>query len=110
MGKNTNLTNYHSTIGNLYLTPLFTYEISIYKIFKNYVELAYHNIKYSTTYIEVKKEATYKKYKNFTLMICVELIGAPKSYLLQNHFSPMSLKEYKELVTKRFKRKRKHGN
>lgn len=107
MAKNISLTNYHSTIGNLYLTPLFTYEISIYKIFKNYVELAYHNIKYSTRYREVKKEASYKKYKNFTLMICVELIGAPKSYLLQNHFLPMSSEEYKELVTKRFKRKKK---
>ena len=107
MAKNISLTNYHSTIGNLYLTPLFTYEISIYKIFKNYVELAYHNIKYSTRYREVKKEVSYKKYKNFTLMICVELIGAPKSYLLQNHFSPMSSEEYKELVTKRFKRKKK---
>ena len=89
------------------VTPLFTYEISVYKIFKNYVELAYHNIKYSTRYREVKKEASYKKYKNFTLMICVELIGVPKSYLLQNYFSPMSSEEYKELVTKRFKRKKK---
>ena len=112
MASSTKLTSYQSTTGNgiLYLTPVFTYEICVYRVFKKYVELVFRSMKYSTTYLELKNEVKYKKYKKFTQMTCIELYGAPKYYLESNGYKVISQEEYKELVTKKFKRKKKHGN
>lgn len=107
MARNTVLTSYLSTTGNvLYLTPVFTYEISVYRIYKNYIELAYQNQKFSLSYIQINNKIIYKKYKNFILSISVDWIGAPKYYLEKNGYKPISLDDYKELTKPKKKRKK----
>lgn len=107
MARNTVLKSYLSTTGNiLYLTPVFTYDITIYRIYKKYVECAYQNQKYSLKYIPIKKDITYKKYKNCTVSISVELIGAPKYYLDKENYREITLDEYKELIKQKRKKKK----
>ena len=106
MASSTHLTSYLSTTGEiLYLTPVFTYDITIYRIYKNYIELAYQNQKYSINYIPIKNNQIYKYYKNCTVSINVELFGAPKYYLLKNGYKPISSEEYKELIKSKRKKK-----
>lgn len=106
MASTTSLTSYLSSTGDvLYLTPVFVYDVTIYRIYKNRIELAYQNQKYSIKYIPLNNKVIYKRGKKCIVSMTVELYGAPKYYLELKGYKPISKEEYKELI--KLKRKKK---
>lgn len=75
--------------GNEYLliADKFIYEVSIYKIFKDRVELAGTKLYSSNSKITIKKETIYKKRKKCIFMKSIEWIAAPKSFIEENHLN-----------------------
>lgn len=69
----------------LYVTPVFTYELSIVKLSKNLMETVYHCYKYSTTPVNIVKESKTEG----NLITTIDWIGAPKTFLINNNFKQL---------------------
>ena len=87
MAKRTVQKNFHSGVESLLVSDSFIYEVSLYKIFKDRVELAGSQLYSNSKKITIKKETIYKRTKEFTLMKCIDWIAAPKDFIEQNNIN-----------------------
>lgn len=87
-----------STSGNTILieTPKFQYEEVVYLIYpkekrmEQYMEKTINR----NTPLKVKTYTKYKRKKGVVIMITLDWVGAPKSFLTKYKFKPLNLKEW----------------
>lgn len=105
MARGTLPKSYLSSAGDLvlYLTPLFTYEICVYRLSKGLLETLYISTKYSLTPINITANSKYVKRGKDTIITTIDWIGAPKKFLLENKFSEVDIESLK------IKKRKKHG-
>lgn len=76
-----------SVTENLVASDFFGYEVSLYRIYKDRVELVGSRLYSSSKKLEILKEATYKREKDYILMKCIDWISAPKEYIEENNLN-----------------------
>ena len=81
---------------NIEVLPYFLYEVSFYKISENMANMLEKRYYKSDKLLNVK-ETTIKKYKHYTLIRYINLLGAPIEFIEDNY-----LPEY-ELIKKKKK-------
>lgn len=86
MVKRTNQVSYLS--GNNAVSPAlsFIYQISLCKIYKGRFELVGIKTYSSKEKLNIKKNAVYKREKDYILVKYIDWIGAPMEYILNNNF------------------------
>lgn len=87
MAKRTAQKSSPSGVESLLVSDSFVYEISLYKIFKDRVELAGSQLYSSPEKIKLKKETIYKRTKEYTLMKCIEWLAAPREFIIENNLN-----------------------
>lgn len=87
MAKRTVQKNFHSGVESLLVSDSFVYEVSLYKIFKDRVELAGSQLYSSPKKISIKKETLYKKTKEYTLMKYIDWLAAPRDFIIENNLN-----------------------
>lgn len=87
MAKRTVQKNSRSGVESLLVSDSFVYEVSLYKIFKDRVELAGSQLYSSPEKITIKKETLYKKTKEYTLMKCIDWLAAPRDFIIENNLN-----------------------
>lgn len=73
----------------LYVSPVFTYEVSVIRIFKGRTETIYRSNKYSLDPINITGSSRYVKHLSYTDVYTIEWVGAPKSFLIKNKFKKL---------------------
>lgn len=86
MAKRTALKSFRSGI-NLSPAPFFGYEVSLYKLYKDRVELVGSKLYSSPVKLTIKKETSYTKYEDCLLMKCVDWLYAPRDFIIENGFN-----------------------
>lgn len=87
MAKRSAQKSSRSGVESLLASDSFVYEVSLYKIFKDRVELAGSRLYSSPKKISIKKETLYKKTKEYTLMKCIDWLAAPKEFIIENNLN-----------------------
>lgn len=87
MAKRTIQKKSPSGVESLLVADSFIYEVSLYKIFKDRVELAGSQLYSSEEKLNIKKDTIYKRTMGFTLMKCIDWISAPKDFIEENHLN-----------------------
>lgn len=87
MAKRTIQKKSPSGIESLLVSNSFIYEISLYKIFKDRVELAGSQLYSSKEKLIISKDTLYTKEKDYILMKCIDWIAAPKNFIEENHLN-----------------------
>lgn len=86
MAKSTHTDNYLSGTGSkLSIMDSFVYELSVYKVFKDRAECLGSKYYSSPKELKIKKDSKVKKYKDFSICIYIDWIGAPKQYIIDNN-------------------------
>lgn len=66
--------------------PYFGYEVSLYKLYKDRVELISSRSYSSPIKLNIKKETIYKRLnKECLLMKCIDFLYAPQNYINENY-------------------------
>lgn len=74
-------------VESLLVTDSFIYEISLYKIYKDRVELAGSQFYSANKKLSIKKETVYKKVKDCVFMKCIEWVAAPRDFIKENNLN-----------------------
>lgn len=86
MAKNTHTDSYLSGTGSkISIMDSFVYELSVYKVFKDRAECLGSKYYSSPKELKIKKDCKIKKYKDFSICIYIDWIGAPKQYIVDNN-------------------------
>lgn len=80
--------------------PYFLYEVSIYKITKNMAGLLDSKYYKSDKLLKIKNEVESKKYKDYSIVRYIDLLGAPMEFIRENNLPIYELR-------KPFKKKKK---
>lgn len=70
--------------------PYFLYEISIYQIKKNMVRLLKSSYYKSNKLLNFKKYYYSKKYKSYSIIKYINLLGVPKEFIKENNLKEIS--------------------
>ena len=79
--------------------PYFLYEVSIYKITKNMASLMDSQLYKSDKVLKVRNDITVKKYRAYSIVRYVTILGVTKEFVEEN-----DLPIYKKKLTKRKKK------
>ena len=80
------------------IMPYFLYEVSIYKITKNMASLMDSQLYKSDKVLKVRNDITVKKYRAYSIVSYVTILGVTKEFVEEN-----DLPIYKKKLTKRKK-------
>ena len=72
---------------SLLVADSFLYEVTLYKIYPDRVELAGSRLYSSGGKLDIQKDTLYKRTKEYTLMKCIDWIAAPKDFIEENHLN-----------------------
>ena len=81
------------------IMPYFLYEVSIYKITKNMASLMDSQLYKSDKVLKVRNDVTVKKYRDYSIVRYVTILGVTKEFVEEN-----DLPIYKKKLTKRKKK------
>ena len=81
------------------IMPYFLYEVSIYKITKNMASLMDSQLYKSDKVLKVRNDITVKKYRAYSIVSYVTILGVTKEFVEEN-----DLPIYKKKLTKRKKK------
>ena len=81
------------------IMPYFLYEVSIYKITKNMASLIDSQLYKSDKVLKVRNDVTVKKYRAYSIVRYVTILGVTKEFVEEN-----DLQIYKKKLTKRKKK------
>lgn len=81
------------------IMPYFLYEVSIYKITKNMASLMDSQLYKSDKVLKVRNDVTVKKYRAYSIVRYVTILGVTKEFVEEN-----DLPIYKKKLTKRKKK------
>ena len=81
------------------IMPYFLYEVSIYKITKNMASLIDSQLYKSDKVLKVRNDVTVKKYRGYSIVRYVTILGVTKEFVEEN-----DLPIYKKKLTKRKKK------
>lgn len=81
------------------IMPYFLYEVSIYKITKNMAYLIDSQLYKSDKVLKVRNDVTVKKYRNYSIVRYITILGVTKEFVEEN-----DLPIYKKKLTKRKKK------
>ena len=83
------------------IMPYFLYEVSVYKITKNMAALMGSQFYKSDKPLTIKKDSTIKKYKDYSIVRYVDILGVTKEFVEENNLPIYEIKK------KRNKKKKK---
>lgn len=83
------------------IMPYFLYEVSVYKITKNMAALMGSQFYKSDKPLTIKKDSTIKKYKDYSVIRYVDILGVTKEFVEENNLPIYEIKK------KRNKKKKK---
>ena len=83
------------------IMPYFLYEVSVYKITKNMAALMGSQFYKSDKPLTIKKDSTIKKYKDYSVVRYVDVLGVTKEFVEENNLPIYEIKK------KRNKKKKK---
>lgn len=83
------------------IMPYFLYEVSVYKITKNMAALMGSQFYKSDKPLTIKKDSTIKKYKDYSVVRYVDILGVTKEFVEENNLPIYEIKK------KRNKKKKK---
>ena len=83
------------------IMPYFLYEVSVYKITKNMAALMGSQFYKSDKPLTIKKDSTIKKYKDYSVIRYVDILGVTKEFVEENNLPIYEIKK------KRTKKKKK---
>ena len=72
--------------------PYFLYEVTIYQISKGMARLLESKYYKSDKLLKIKKSSSYKKYRNFSIIRCIDLLAAPIEFIKENKLSEIKKK------------------
>lgn len=78
-------TSYRLQDNRVTITSFFLYEVSVYKIEPNCVSILGSKFYKSDSLLNIKKETTEKKFKNYSIVKFVDLLGVPESFVKENN-------------------------
>lgn len=81
------------------IMPYFLYEVSIYKITKNMASLVDSQLYKSDKVLKVRNDITVKKYRDYSIVRYVTILGVTKEFVEEN-----DLPIYKKKLIKRKKK------
>lgn len=85
------------------ILPYFLYEVSVYKITKNMAALMASQFYKSDEALTIKKDVTIKKYKDYSIVRYVDVLGVTKEFVEENNLPIYESKVKKKSI----KRKKK---
>lgn len=71
------------------LAPAFIYEISIYKYWNRGFCLIDSKCYYASELLPIKKDSEIKKYKDFSLLKEISLVGVPQEFINNNNLKQL---------------------
>lgn len=103
MAKPTVPTTYRLQGNRVEIMPYFLYEVSIYKITKNMVSLIDSQFYKSDRQLTIKKNTTVKKYKEYSIVRYVDVLGVTKEFIKENNLPIYEINIKKKLINKKKK-------
>ena len=85
------------------ILPYFLYEVSVYKIIKNMAALMASQFYKSDKALTIEKDVTVKKYKDYSIVRYVDVLGVTKEFVEENNLPTYESKVKKKSI----KRKKK---
>lgn len=85
------------------ILPYFLYEVSVYKITKNMAALMASQFYKSDKALTINKDVTVKKYKDYSIVRYVDVLGVTKEFVEENNLPTYESKVKKKSI----KRKKK---
>lgn len=103
MAKPTVPTTYRLQGNRVEIMPYFLYEVSIYKITKNMVSLIDSQFYKSDRQLTIKKNTTVKKYKEYSIVRYVDVLGVTKEFIKENNLPIYEINIKKKSINKKKK-------
>lgn len=85
MEKLTNTESYHFGENKIIILPYYLYEVSIYKITNDTVNIINSKYYKSNKLLKTNKEIEYRKFRNYLLVRYIDLLGAPINFIKENN-------------------------
>lgn len=83
--------------------PYFLYEVSIYKITKNMAALMASQFYKSDKPLTIKNDVTVKKYKDYSIVRYVDVLGVTEEFVEENNLPIYEPKNKKKSIKKKKK-------
>lgn len=83
------------------ILPYFLYEVSVYKITKNMVALMGSQFYKSNQLLTIKEDVTVKKYKDYSVVRYVDILGVTKEFMEENHLPIYEAQVKKKTIKKK---------
>ncbi len=84
--------------------PYFLYEVSIYKITKNMAALMASQFYKSDKSLTIRNDVTVKKYKDYSIVRYVDVLGVAKEFVEENDLPIYEPKNKKKSIKKKEKK------
>ena len=93
MEKHTEIISYRFGDNKIEILPYFLYEVTIYQISKGMARLLESKYYKSNKVLNLKKNKSCKKYKNFSIVRYIDLLAAPVEFIKENKLQEYKLKK-----------------